>query len=335
MLTADDIIRLPYTDDLTLAGIAYALRSLAYTYDRMGGTSFERLRRIVAGKAVELAFRRHLDDAQVPYDTLGATPFTDPDRYDVALGGHRCDIKSFVVAQRQAIQQVRQNPAVLLEAAALVPSDQLAAGHLRDYDLYVFAFVLALFAAHSSETRRAQEANQPVFLMHTFPTRWSRPGRWQSLGGLALKLESGPALQVEVGGQTAEHGFAVERVQLVAGQRLALSTDFFSLAYLSTHRTPEGRLGIRSAALAETFLVEAVEWGNIWVYGMDIYLAGYLAHAEFRRRACLYPVGSQVWQYKRTRTDNHGLGVGELSPLKGLLARVRAWDALQKATQTE
>src|SRR5512145_3161542 len=106
-LPVASILRLPYPSDLTRAGITYALRSLAYTYDRMGGSPFMRLRRIVAGKAVELAFRRYLDAQQVPYDNLGATPFTDPDRYDVALGGHRCDVKSFLISRREAIRQVR------------------------------------------------------------------------------------------------------------------------------------------------------------------------------------------------------------------------------------
>jgi len=98
MITASDFLQLPYTPDLTEGGIAYAIRSLPYTYDRMGGSPYDRLRRIVAGVAVELAFRRHLSQQDIPYDVKGATPFTDPDRYDVSLGGHRCDIKSFIIS---------------------------------------------------------------------------------------------------------------------------------------------------------------------------------------------------------------------------------------------
>ncbi len=79
MITSSDFLHLPYTPDLTEGGIAYAIRSLPYTYDRMGGSPFNRLRRIVAGVAVELAFRRHLSEQDIPYDVKGATPFTDPD----------------------------------------------------------------------------------------------------------------------------------------------------------------------------------------------------------------------------------------------------------------
>jgi len=74
MITSSDFLRLPFTPDLTEGGIAYAIRSLPYTYDRMGGSPFDRLRRIVAGVAVELAFRRHLSQRDIPYDVKGAPP---------------------------------------------------------------------------------------------------------------------------------------------------------------------------------------------------------------------------------------------------------------------
>ena len=110
MITVSDLLRIPYTPDLTEGGIAYANRSLPHTYDRMGGSPFDRLRRIVAGVAVELAFRRYLTQQNIPFDIKGATPFTDPDRYDVSLGGHRCDIKSFLISHRTQITSLRADP---------------------------------------------------------------------------------------------------------------------------------------------------------------------------------------------------------------------------------
>ena len=118
MLTESDFITLPYTPDMTLAGIQYARQSLPHTYDRMGGNRFKRLRRIVAGKAVELAFKRHLNQQEIPHDMLGSTPFTDPDHYDLSIGGRRCDIKSFMLTQKERISQVRKTPHLLLEAQA-------------------------------------------------------------------------------------------------------------------------------------------------------------------------------------------------------------------------
>src|SRR5512140_3307841 len=130
MISVSDLIHLPYTRDLTEGGIAYAVRSLPYTYNRMGGSSYDRLRRIVAGVAVELAFRRYLSEQNIPFDVLGATPFTEPDRYDVSLGGRRCDIKSFLISYREQIRSLHESPAQLLDAPGLVPLDQYAGeGH--------------------------------------------------------------------------------------------------------------------------------------------------------------------------------------------------------------
>src|ERR1044071_3697997 len=153
MITSSHFIHLPYTRDLTEGGIAYAVRSLAYTYNRMGGSSYERLRRIVAGVAVELAFRRYLSEQNIPFDVKGATPFTQPDHYDVSLAGRRCDIKSFLITHREQMSEMKRNPGIVLTAPALVASDQNAAeGHLNS-DIYLFAFLPGLVTT-SEETQR-------------------------------------------------------------------------------------------------------------------------------------------------------------------------------------
>ncbi len=77
MLSPAQVLRLPYDASLTRAGIEYAKKSLHYTYNRMGLNPAARLRKIVAGVAVELAFRRWLEAQGLPYDLLGATAFTE------------------------------------------------------------------------------------------------------------------------------------------------------------------------------------------------------------------------------------------------------------------
>ena len=118
MLSASDLIHLPYTPDLTEGGIAYALRSLASSFNRIGSKPYDRIRRVVAEAAVELAFRRYLSQQDVPFDVKGGTPFTEPDKYNVSLGGHRCDIKSFLISHRDQISQMSSDPSTLLNASA-------------------------------------------------------------------------------------------------------------------------------------------------------------------------------------------------------------------------
>ena len=322
MITSSDILKLPCTPDLTQSGIDYACRSLNYAYSRAGSTPFSRLRRIVAGVAVELAFRRHLTGQGIPFRVRGATPFTEPDRYDVALGGHRCDVKSFLITRRPQITSMRHDPGVMLGAPALIPSDQFAGETRSDQDVYLFAFLSGLVAAAQEDIQRARVAGQPVCLIHPLPMEWTRPQLWHPLD-LVLKSEAGTPVTVEIGGQNAEREYITERVTLPPLERVELASPFHSVACLQAEGLPAARIGLHSAARHETHLVPPGEWGNIWIYGLEIWLAGYITHEEFRRRASFVEQGSQVFQYKETHTKNLAVRVMDLHPLNELLERVR------------
>ncbi|NOY99406.1 MAG: hypothetical protein GXP40_09450 [Chloroflexi bacterium] len=326
MISTSDFIRIPYTPDLTTGGIAYACRSLPYTYNRMGGSDAKRMRRIVGGIAVELAFRRYLNEQGIPFDVKGATPFTDPDHYDISLGGRRCDIKSFLITRRKQIREMRRDPNAILNAPALVPADQFAAGGHSDRDLYLFAFLTGLLAASRADLEKAVTAEQPIYLIHPLQKKWARPRHWRPLGPLALKSESGQPLTIELGGQNAERDFLSKTITLPPHERVQIEAGFYALAYLHVSAMPTGRLGVHSPAIEETHLVAPEDWGNIWVYGMDILLTGYLTREEFRRRAEIIPAGSHVYQYSRTRTKNLAVPIAKLRPLSRLFERVRDWE---------
>lgn len=325
MISAKDILHLSYTPDLTEGGIAYACRSLPYMYDRMGGSPFDRLRRIVAGVAVELAFRRYLTSQSIPFDIKGVTPFTDPDRYDVSLGGHRCDIKSFLISHRSQIASLRADLKLALKAPALIPLDQYSADSHSDNDLYLFAFLTGLIAASPEDVQKASGAGQPIYLVHTMPRTWTRPQTWIPLGPLTLKSESDEKLMLEIGGQDASREFLTHSIELPPRTRCGVEADFYSLAYIHVKSRPNARLGIYSPSRKETYLIHSVEWSNIWVYGMDIYLAGWILREEFRQRASLIHEGSRVFQYNQTRTKNLAVSISDLKPLAELLERVREW----------
>lgn len=328
MITQHDFIHIPFQPEFTQSGIDYALCSLPYTYDRMGGSRFERLRRIVAGKAVELAFRSWLEKNDIRHDILGTTPFTRPDRYDLAIGGRRCDLKSFQFFSREMITRLKREPALLLGAAALVPSDQLSSDHLTDDDLYVFAFLSALVTTRLDEIALPEEAGQPVCIIHPLPEDWARPNPWGQLGKMALKADVNAPINVEVGGQGEGRDFIVVRVALPPRERVALPERFYSVAYLRAQALPTGRIGLASQGLGRAQIIEPHEWGNIWVYGMNMVFTGYITHGEFRRCAESLPAGSRVFQYARTRTHNHFLPIEQLHPLDELMVQVRGWQGI-------
>jgi hypothetical protein len=292
----------------------------------MGGSSYDRLRRIVAGVAVELAFRRYLSEHNISYDVMGATPFTDPDQYDVSLGGRRCDIKSFLITYRAQISQMQRNPNIVLQAPALVPSDQHAGDGHSDYDLYLFAFLPGLVAASQDAVKKVIAANQPHYLIHAMPESWARPSTWTPLGRLALKSESEQTQIVEIGGQDEGREMRSRLVEIPPRTRVELDDGFFSLSYVHVKSLMDARIGIHSPTRKEIHMIGGMDWGNIWVYGMDILLAGYLTREEFSRRACPIQAGAHVFQYDRTRTKNLAVPVADLKPLSELFERVREWN---------
>ncbi|OGO36201.1 MAG: hypothetical protein A2Z03_10555 [Chloroflexi bacterium RBG_16_56_8] len=327
MLTSADLLHLPYTPDLTEGGITYAIRSLPYTYDRMGGSPFDRLRRVVAGAAVELAFRRYLGEQNIPFAVKEAAPFTDHGQYDVLLGGHRCDIQSFLLTRRSQITELRRDPVIALKAPALVPSDLHAADGRSDDDLYLFAFISGLIAASRDDLNKVIKAGHAFYLLHAMPDGWRRPRTWRPLGPLTLKSESDAALTLEIGGQNESREYLECRIELPPRTRLVVEETFFSVTSIHVKGLPQARLGIHSPAHTETHLIHPHEWGNIWVYGMDILLTGYVQRAEFAQRASFVQPGARVFQYDQTRRKNLAMPVADLKPLSGLFEKVREWEA--------
>ena len=327
MLSPAQVLRLPYDASLTLAGIEYAKKSLHYTYNRMGLNPAARLRKIVAGVAVELAFRRWLETQALPYDLLGATAFTEKDRYDLCLGGRRCDVKSFLVSDKTRISALRRDPAWLLEAMALVPEDQFKSSTLDENDLYLFGFLAGLETRHSQDLAKALLANQPVYLLHTLDDEaWLGQPAWRSLGRLAFANLGSHSLGVEAGGQDAARAAIVERFKLAPQGRAEAAQDYYSLLYVRVPHLPAGLLEVHSPALNQTRRIAPLDWVNIWVYGLEVFIAGWLTKGEFRALSHWLPAGSAVKQYRQTQVDNRAVPVSALRPAAELAELIRKSD---------
>lgn len=318
MSTHADFLRLPYTPDLTEAGVSYALRSLAYSNEREGKSPYGRLRRLVANVAVELAFRRYLTQENIPFEVKASTPFTDRERFDVVLNGRRCDIKSFLISHREQILAIRKDPAVLLEAPALVPSDSHAGdGHSYD-DLYLFAFMNGLVAASQADLQKAMVKNQPHYLAHVMPLAWRKPMSWTPLGELALKSESAEELIVEINGQDEAREMKRAVISLAPGGKVSVKESFYSITSLHVRRLPEARVAIRFEQMNETHIISPYDWSNLWVYGMDILMVGYTTYEEMGQRATLLQPNSKTFQYERTHVKNLAMPVYKLKPMQKL-----------------
>jgi hypothetical protein len=104
-----------------------------------------------------------------------------------------------------------------------------------------------------------------------------------------------------------------------------VNDPFYSLAALHVRHPLNSRLGIQGSGRVPC-VIQPVDWGNIWVHGMDIYFAGFISYQDFRRCAKPFPANSPAFQYHRTRVKNLSVPVSQLNPLSHLFDLVREWE---------
>jgi hypothetical protein len=250
-------------------------------------------------------------------------PFTDPDQYDVSLGGRRCNLKSFLISHRGQISQMRDGSSRILNAPALIPSDHFSMDGYSDNDLHVFAFLSGLIAASQDDLKKVNETYQPCYLIHAMPAEWRKPSHWNPLGPLVLKSESDADMLAEISGQDEARGFLTRLVNLPAKTRITVNHPFYSVNAIHIKNIPSERLGIHSPAIKETHLISPMEWGNLWVYGIGIILTGFISRREFRQRANLVAPNSRVFQYDHTKIKKPGCAYFRAATAAGIV-RVRA-----------
>jgi hypothetical protein len=326
MITSTDLIHLPYSPDLTQAGIAFACRSLASFSGSLGSSPVNNLRCIVADVAGGLALRRRLSEQSIPFGVQGVAPFSQPEHYNLSLGGHTCILKCYLITRRIQITSIRKDPAVLLQTSAILPIEQFAAeGHKPD-DIYIFAFILGVVAANRGEINSACAVGQPTCLIHRLPAEWALPVLWLPLERLVLKSESASPVTIEIGGKGAGHEFITARMVLPPRQHVPVEQCFYSLAYIQVMSQPEARIGLHSSTRGKAYIIPAHGWSNLWVYGMDIFLAGWLCHEEYQRKAKVMNIGMYTVQFGRTREKNLFVPLVELKPLNPLLVDIKEWE---------
>jgi hypothetical protein len=218
---------------------------------------------------------------------------------------------------------IAKNPAVLLQAPALISLDYLAGEGPQPDDLYLFAFVTGTVARNRKEVQHVLASGGSACLIQPLPTPWARPSNWISLGELSMKSEAETAFIVEVGGLDERREFVSLQVELPPRERISVKGNFYSLAYVRTEHWLPARLGLHSPVHAQTCILQTGDWGNIWVNGMEIVLTGWITHADFRQRSSLLNPGNRTFQYGRTRLKKMLMPVSDLNPLLPLLDKVK------------
>ena len=319
MIASSDFVHLEYTRDLTAAGISVCRRLLPRLEGRRGTDFFSQLRRITAAVAAELAVRRYLGYQGVPLGAASNTSFTNREQYGFSLAGHRCNIVPFLISHDDDVAALRADPALALEAPALISADQYSPMGGRGSDVHIFAFLAGRVNDSSAEDRGTHATADPEFLLHVMPRTWASPRSWNPMAPLALKAESDASVVLELGGQDQAGEYLGSSVQLIPRRRLELEEAFYSLTHLHAKSRPKGAIGVSRAGARQVHLVRPRDWADLWIHGEDILLLGWMRHDEFQQRADVIAAGSRVFQFRRTRAKNFAVPVAYLKPMQQLL----------------
>ncbi len=319
MITERDLLRLPYTRDLTEAGLVYARRVVVNRHGPVTSRTYDGIRRAAASAALNLSVRRYLVEEGVPFAVQDPTPFSDPDRYDLRLGDRACELKAYLISRASQWQALTDDPRLALSAHALVPLDRDRTETVRTRDIYVFSFVGAGVGKRES-AGAVHAVSHREYWMHVMPAPWQGAQLQAPLGPLTFKVEATPGLSIELGGKDRSGAQVEIRVQLDGGNRLALPNSLLTLSHVCAPGRPTGRLGIHAPARRLTHVVEPTDWRDVWLEGWGIVLLGWLTRQEFRARAKLIPQGQRVFQFDRTKTRNLAVGVAELKPIADLFS---------------
>lgn len=298
--------------------------------DADGKTDFDTLREMVAQKAVELAFRRHLVQTNIPHQVAEPNTFTEQDYHDIALGGRRCDVMVGLVSRKEDITRIRKTPEIMLNELALAPSAESNPGHISKEDIVLFALASGLVTRNWDDIRAAQAAGQPHYIMYPMPRKWAQPKKWRELNGLSLKSDVDESLEVEIGGQDGGRRFQREQIIMPPRTRIETQKKFWSVFYLHIRDSVDGMVGIHHPRLNETILVQPRQWANLWVYGMEIILLGYLQRAELHSTAERVRAGTRTLQAPYgTRKEYLGIPIRKLRSIEDLYTRTRKWATQQ------
>jgi hypothetical protein len=165
MLSAADLIYIPFSSELTKAGTDYLCQCLSRDQASIKLSDPKELHRFVCQTVAELAFRRHLDEHEILYELVTTSPFSKPEHLNAVLGGRRCEVFCFPLFQRANIRQLIQEPDRILSAPALVPVHEVDQAKYTSEDILIFAYLTGLIAVEKQDIQRALAAGLPVDLL--------------------------------------------------------------------------------------------------------------------------------------------------------------------------
>ena len=326
MISPDNFIYLPYTDDLTRAGIAYACKRIPFLNSLEENDPIKKVRQFVADTSVELALQRYLNNENIPHNHLPTKHFSDPEHLTLIIGGRRCVICNTNISNKKMITQIRKNYKILLRHPAKVSENQIRHQQLNQDDIFIFTILECLITTSREACLQALKAKQPIYQIVLLPSPWSRATTWSSLGNLFCQYQYEEDLRLEIGGTDAKRRYLTEIVDIKSGEKAQCRKDFYNIHYLVTTSIPDGEIYLTSSALKRTITTLPHDWTNIWLYGLKILLVGYITFGKFIDQAKIRRYGRSNINSQPTLERYFSRPISHLSPLKNLFQQAKAWN---------
>ncbi|MBT3240835.1 MAG: hypothetical protein HON98_13410 [Chloroflexi bacterium] len=325
MLEIKDITPLNYAPELTSAGINFVTEELAQSQFDSGIPGFDLLRERIAEKAVELAFRRHISDQNIPHHLIQSKSFGPNEQHYIQMGGRRCRIFNNLISHGKNITQIDSNQAHLLSGKSFAPMAEAKQVGSQE-DIYIFTSMTGRVTRNLGAIKKSEEEGQASHLFFQFPQAWARPSNWRPLGPLAIKGDTLKPKQLIITGQDKIRHSIEANLVLPPKERVVINEEFYSLRHLHINGLPGGSVGIHSPSLQYTLLIAPYQWGNLWVQGKKIFLFGFLSQKEFLKQGKFLPKGSVLFGNQNVFEDSLSLPINKLRPMSELFRRARDWE---------
>lgn len=321
-LAGADLVRLPYDDSLTQAGVTFSCRTLRHPLARTHRLSPRRMRNTVAEIAISLAFQRWLGAQNVPFDLIQAMPFTSPDRRTLLLGGRRVVCPPTLIRASRRIQEIQANPTQLLAVEASIHSDMLNRPGLRGQDLLIFPFLLGQETRTIASLRRADTANELTHIIAIPP-----PKPWQEISGeprlerLSIMNECDHPIELTLYGLLKKNLLHALSLEVPARDKVPIPAEFVALHYIHSAHLPSGTIRLLDGKAVHVWIISIRDWFNIWIYGKEIILAGWSTLAAAQRKSSFASDEVQIPTRSRAKGKEIHLPICELRPMRELIER--------------
>lgn len=308
------------SDKVQEEAIAYAGRSVNFTYKRIDGNIGSRLKRIANGIIMEKAFETYwLEKYEEVLRPSGNTHWREIDKVEYEIRGLKIDVKGAHI-YRSYHGNNRVFPDDLITMDLLVPEDQVQSSGAPD--IYVKSALVS-------------EVDNGRYLVSTImKDKFNNKSKSPYKVKIALSKKEGSNIYISINGEvrdsdTGEMNDATELIFLEKGRKEVVSEKrFISVQYLSLHNEKTYayntvKVELTIEALSEIsrsvvkYTVKEYFWHQLWHASPVVYFLGWVSHSDLLNSEVL-PAGSQHAFYSHTKVDNHAIPVSDINPMRSI-----------------